>query len=64
MRIRTGERNHPRSRAGVPEDHAYGVASTEVRRQEETQLMESALNSTIVLLGQYVCSISHNVYET
>jgi hypothetical protein len=26
--------------------------------------MESALNSTIVLLGQYVCSISHNVYET
>jgi hypothetical protein len=26
--------------------------------------MESALNSTIVLLGQYVCSISHDVYET
>ncbi|MDP6524860.1 MAG: hypothetical protein QGH15_11615 [Kiritimatiellia bacterium] len=26
--------------------------------------MESALNSTIVLLEQYVGSISHNLYET
>jgi hypothetical protein len=32
--------NHPRSRAGVPEDHAYGVASTEVRSEEGTLLPE------------------------
>ena len=59
-----GERNHPRPRAGAPEDHAYGVASTEVRREEETQLMESAMNSTLVLLALYICSILHNGHKT
>jgi hypothetical protein len=57
LRIRTRERNHPRSRAGAPED-------TVVRRQEETQLMESAMNSTLVLLALYICSNLHNGHKT
>jgi hypothetical protein len=55
--MRMGERNHPRPRARAPED-------TEVRREEETQLMESAMNSTLVLLALYICSILHNGHKT
>lgn len=42
--------NHARSRARVPGD-------TEAGREEEAQLMEGAMNSTLVLLELYICGI-------
>jgi hypothetical protein len=38
--------------------------ASEAKWEEETQPMESALNSTLVLVALYICSILHNGHKT